>query len=451
VIPWLAGVAGAATLTVTSTSNAGAGSLRAQLAAANPGDSIAFDATTFPPSSVTPIVLLTGLTAAQSGLVLQGDDRVQLTCHAAMTSGSGLTVSGASVEVEGLRVAGCPQHGILVTAEYVEIRGGTVSSNDLFGLVVEGPAASVNHVFVSGVTADANCQAPGGAACAGFGVRRNGAGLGPVVVELTDVIATDQVNGGHGFALFGGESATVTNASAIGNAGHGLVCSATSTQSVAEVVVAGGVVHSNVGSGLVLGARCNGAQIVGARVGTDGAAALGNGGDGIQVFGSDDHRLVRNVVADNAGAGISVGGLVSGSPPERLTIEDNVVGLSADQQTALGNGADGVTLTGATGVGAFHSLVGNVVAANVGDGVKIAAQEVVLTGNWVGTNRLEEPGLGNGGDGVEVTTGGTDTHLDGRPDPDGPWLPNVVSYNGGHGVRVATFDVQLSDNRVGRN
>jgi hypothetical protein len=72
VIPWLAGVAGAATLTVTSTSNAGAGSLRAQLAAANPGDSIAFDATTFPPSSVTPIVLLTGGVLILLGLLPWG-------------------------------------------------------------------------------------------------------------------------------------------------------------------------------------------------------------------------------------------------------------------------------------------------------------------------------------------------------------------------------------------
>jgi hypothetical protein len=62
------------------------------------------------------------------------------------------------------------------------------------------------------------------------------------VVEFTDDVATDQANGGHGFALFGGESTTVTNPSAIGNDGHGLVCSATSTQSVAEVGVAGGVV-----------------------------------------------------------------------------------------------------------------------------------------------------------------------------------------------------------------
>ena len=66
-----------AVLTVTTTADSGAGSLRAAIAAANDGDVIQFDATVFPAGTTTAILLSSTLTVAKT-IVIDGDGRVSL-------------------------------------------------------------------------------------------------------------------------------------------------------------------------------------------------------------------------------------------------------------------------------------------------------------------------------------------------------------------------------------
>ena len=117
-------------------------------------------------------------------------------------------------------------------------------------------------------------------------------------------------------------------------------------------------------------------DIWGNLIGTDatGTLPLGNGGNGITLdFATNDNNIDGNVIADNAGNGISI------VTSYGNVIQDNFIGTDAGSTEALGNGLAGVRITGPSQgnqVGADHvgtavSGPGNVIAHNGGNGVEV--------------------------------------------------------------------------------
>jgi hypothetical protein len=172
-------------------------------------------------------------------------------------------------------------------------------------------------------------------------------------------------------------------------------------------------------------------------MGADNDTAVGNGLNGVVVEGSSTRTTMGgpiplgNVVAANTLNGIVVSGRAS-----FFISYNSFVGLAAfSLNPNLGNGQDGILVTS---TGGNNLLRTNVIASNGDDGVELsgAATGVRVTGNIIGMNTNGQSAMGNGGNGVEV--GGTAHHnVIGGPQPTANIIPqNIISANGANGVAI---------------
>lgn len=148
---------------------------------------------------------------------------------------------------------------------------------------------------------------------------------------------------------------------------------------------------------VIAGAASSGVQVngdinivQGNLVGTDltGTVALPNH-VGITVSGSLNiiGGTKGNVVSGNTLSGISIGGISDDSPPPTFnSVTSNIVGLDATEATALSNGGNGVSLSGAD----LNNVSGNVIAHNALAGIAVESG----TKNTIGGLTFANGGLG---------------------------------------------------------
>lgn len=130
------------------------------------------------------------------------------------------------------------------------------------------------------------------------------------------------------------------------------------------------------------------------------------------------------------------------------TINDNVVagcyiGTDATGTIAKGNANAGVAIFNSeTRVGGASPADRNVISAN-GRGIKITnTTGVLVTNNYVGTNRDGTTGLGNADAGVDVAPDATTTTV----------ASNTIAFNGGLGIRVSDSGAnKISKNSIFAN
>ena len=273
----------AATFTVSTNADAGAGSLRAAIDGANAAgtdDDIVVNPATGELVLASPLPAVTDNVAIDlTGLTINAMDQDQ-------TNGGVLFFSGAGANGSSLRDA---------TISNFQYAAGNVSQS----------ATTVD--FIANMI---------DAAGADFGLR---AGSGATGVEFRDntitggniginAVATGPVIDGNtvGAAATG---LVVTGASAVidGNTVNGNGVGANITGS--QATLTGNTVASNTADGITLGGF--GSTLTGNRVGTNAAGAdLGNGGDGLDITGGVGHQVgtaaMPNMFAFNAGAGIHV-------------------------------------------------------------------------------------------------------------------------------------------------
>jgi hypothetical protein len=166
----------------------------------------------------------------------------------------------------------------------------------------------------------------------------------------------------------------------------------------------------------------------------------------------DQGFRLSNVISGNRGSGVAI----VGATDNRVAM--NFIGTDPAGTVARGNGGHGVWITrGASGnviggqatagndptAGVFaRPPLGNLISANRGDGVRIdaGATRNVLSGNFIGTTADGNAALGNRGDGVAIV-GANENALIGCTFQQDPFVfYNVVSGNGGNGVRVHDSD-----------
>jgi hypothetical protein len=370
----------AATFTVTNTNDSGVGSLRQAILDANAAvgsDTIAFAISgsgvhTIAPASalpdITSPVTIDGYTQPGSSPNTNGPGLPDNSVHRIELDGM-----NAGVNVSGLRV--------YQGAGGSTIRGLVINRFSSRGIVLENSTGS-NHVEGNFIGTDATGTAAFGN---GAGVHLLDDGSG----EVGDVI--------------GGTSPAARN-----------------------------VVSGNLGDGIVSGAGGGGSghHIEGNFVGVDatGAAALGNGGTGINLAFFTADTVIggttpaeRNVVSGHNAAnraGISLGSGVHGT-----LIQGNYIGTDLTGTIGLGNNfgiylSDTGNTAGGAGAGA-----GNVIAAALGPGVVVGSSETIL-GNHIGSDASLTVPLGNGGPGVYIY--GSDNVVGGTSAGDG----NVIAFNG---------------------
>jgi hypothetical protein len=199
--------------------------------------------------------------------------------------------------------------------------------------------------------------------------------------------------------------------------------------------------------------------------------AAGNGGDGVYVSASSSRDLiglnraaaagvVTNVISGNTGNGLVLAG------SRGSTVVSNRIGSNASGSSAIGNGGNGILITGRSdgneiGGTAFIDKrtgkannptgskgtttpvfvvppLGNQVSGNGGNGIVIdgGSRGNVLNGNFVGTTANGNAPLGNGGSGVWID-GANSNSLIGCKFVNNPFVYyNVVSGNGANGLRI---------------
>ena len=201
-------------------------------------------------------------------------------------------------------------------------------------------------------------------------------------------------------------------------------------------------VISSAGSyGLVVNAAADTTTIAGNYVGTDAAGThdLGSSASGVFLPGGSTNTMIGgpaagagNVISGNNGAGIDCD---SGG----TTIQANTIGLAGDGETALGNGGYGIFNSNNT---SGNTIAANVIAANGSYGISMGSAGNTVQGNFIGTNSVGAPGLGNG-DGIFLvgdgnTIGGTTAAA-----------RNVISGNHNDGIVLAASNNTIQGNYIG--
>ncbi len=175
-------------------------------------------------------------------------------------------------------------------------------------------------------------------------------------------------------------------------------------------------------------------------IGTTAAdAVLGNDGDGVNITSGVGNTIggaapgVGNVISANAGDGVDIAqfmGLpVLGARISDTVVEGNFIGTDAESDFDLGNGKNGVFVSGTENtIGGSSTGDGNVISGNGNNGVEVTgASSNVIEGNFIGTDATGTAHLGNGGDGVLLTNGATLNTVEG----------NVIDFNLGFGIEIS--------------
>ena len=429
--------------TVTTTSNAGAGSLRQAILDANAAagaDEIRFAI----PGAVGVVRMIRPATP----LPPAGPEAVVI---------DGTTQPGYAgepvVEIDG-SFAGTSADGLLLGSDGIA-RGLAVTRFGRYGVVLAGESGRVEACYV-GVTPAGE---PAGNLAAGVRVEGQRCVVGGQALSQRNVISA---NGRAGVWVLPSADSTAVRGNyigttprgdaAMGNGAEGILVDTETTGIVVggsdPALREGNLISGNGASGVHLAAGAS-AVILGNRIGTDafGARAVPNGWSPLQlrhagVSASNPAQLqvggpsvgARNLISGNAGAGVDI--------ETGAVIQGNYIGTDASGSTAVGNGGDGITITAAASSTRPQSNVhGNLVSGNRGHGVSARNATLVAGGNYVGTNAAGTAPLGNTGDGIRLDNAlGTLGKLDDPPRPAPATIDpasttrNVISANSGNGI-----------------
>jgi len=161
-----------------------------------------------------------------------------------------------------------------------------------------------------------------------------------------------------------------------------------------------------------------------------GNTALGNAGPGVRIAGGGNNIIggtaagAGNVISGNLQYGID---LYGGGTSANI-VEGNFIGTNSSGAAALGNGSNGVYISvGAANntIGGVAAGARNIISGNLGHGVAISntgSNGNAVEGNYIGTDVNGSSALGNFGDGVRVDTGAASNAI-------GVSLGNLIAFD----------------------
>jgi titin len=439
---------------VTNTSDGGSGSLRDAITGSNavsPGPSaITFN---IPGSGVQEISPHSALPTITGSVIIDGTSQpgytgtplIQLDGASAGSGVSGLTVSAGSSTIKGLEITDFSGTGIVL-----KTNGSDTLTSDYIG--TDGVSAHGNTI---GVSASSAGNTIGGTESGTGNVISGNSAFG---VSISGQAATANVVEGN---FIGTDS---SGTSALANSLEGVFVSGKAASNVIGGTAAGSrnVISGNGGDGVdIAGAGTSSNKVQGNYVGIDtsGTAALGNGNEGVAVYGGATKNTVggtsisaRNVVSGNLHDGVAVN--AKGTSGNR--VEGNYIGLNATGTATLGNGGIGAPVYGgATGniIGGTTPTSRNVISGNANYGVTLVNTGTsgnLVEGNYIGTNPAGTAALPNAHGGVFLYLGSTRNTVGGTTGA----ARNVISGNGGSGVGLegkGTSGNVIEGNFIGTN
>lgn len=249
----------------------------------------------------------------------------------------------------------------------------------------------------------------------------------------------------------------VTGTQALGNGTYGISASnSTNTQIGGRSAAARNVISGNTQGGISLLYAYGTNVIEGNYIGVDatGTVALGNGGYGVSVEGYSSATIGGNVAgARNLISGNDTGGILAGFLVDGVVVTGNYIGTDKTGKVALGNNGAGILVTdyaSNTQIGGPVAALRNVVSGNqVGIEVTNLAMGTQIQGNYIGTDNTGKVALGNATHGVRLSGGANGTVV-GAPGT----AANIIAFNGGAGVAVidaATVNHSIRGNSIFSN
>jgi titin len=157
------------------------------------------------------------------------------------------------------------------------------------------------------------------------------------------------------------------------------------------------------------------------------------GGATANVIGGTDAGA-GNLISGNQGTGVEI----TGNGTTDNVVQGNFIGTDSTGTVALGNGGSGVRILAGAGnntIGGTTAEAGNLISGNGLDGVTITNAGTAgnqIQGNRIGTDLSGTLNLGNGGNGVAVTGGAHDNGIGGTALGAG----NIIGFNGNDGVLI---------------
>ena len=345
-------------------------------------------------------------------------------------------ISGSSqqgIEITGAAASGNVIAGNLIGTN---VAGSAALGNAVEGILIESGAShnwiGVNSVFGSETSDQRNVIS----GSTDNGIELNGSGTtGNIVAGNfigTDVTGTKAVpNSIHGVAIYQGPNGNLigTNGDGVADAmernlisgnGQDGVAIAGFTVETDNNVVAGNSIGTDVTGTLPLGNEARGVEVVGlasfnrigVKPGDVGASAEGN------------------LISANQGFGVWIWEEAS-----KNVVAGNLIGTNASGTAALANSVGVFLGDGATAntIGGNLTSAPNVISGNTGDGVEITDSNTtanVVAGNLIGTSPSGSAALGNGAQGVEITGGSSNNLVGGHTAA----ARNIISGNAVRGV-----------------
>lgn len=422
--------------TVTTLADAGAGSLRDAILAANSSvgpDTIDFNITGATPGTLQTIsldselpTLLGDITIDGTGVLsTTGAPLIMIDGSAAAISSSplsyGLLLQGSNNTVKGIGVAGFSDAQIWLAGA-----GNHVLTGDWIGVGTDPLAPGLDNV--TGVVIDSTGNVIGGATSATRNII-SGNGWNGITIN----VAGNQVLGNYIGLDDTGLSGLLNNNNGIEINGAG------------NTTISGNVISSNNGYGIVLNnVTATGVLITANIIGldADGAAALGNLVHGVALFGSSHATISDNTIAGNFSDGINLTG------SSFNLIKGNRIGTDITGLLPIGNTASGVRIVSDGSIDSTDNTIGgttaaarNIISGNFGNGIDIdtVATNNLIQGNYIGTDNTGLVALSNSGNGIYITAGGA--IIGGAISGAG----NVISGNGNDGILLSSGSVVLGN------
>jgi hypothetical protein len=218
------------------------------------------------------------------------------------------------------------------------------------------------------------------------------------------------------------------------------------------------IISGNTADGVhIQDAGTTGNVVAGNFIGTDvtGTAPMGNSQRGIWILAPNNQvggsaLAQRNVISANV-----FDGVVLSSNGNK--VQGNYIGTDVSGSTSLGNGFNGIAISGGAqsntigtdGDGVNDASEGNLLSGNVARGVIIAGAGTnynVVAGNLIGTNATGTAALPNHGDaGVTITSGAQGNRIGTNADGVSDALErNIISANTGSGVRIQNANSEFN-------
>lgn len=424
---------------VVNTNDAGAGSLRAAILAAN--------------LHAGPDVITINTTGTITLLSHMPDITDPVTIDGGL-SGPSLVINGKN---------GINNYNVLViqSGGSGSIIKGLVFQNSYWGIWLN----NASNCKIQGCYIGTNSTGTAAASNAYSGIEINGGSnntIGGTNAGEGNVISGNQdcgikiINGGTGNVILGNYIGTdAAGAVAIPNSNHGVAILASSGNTIGGTSAASkNVISGNDQYGISIENALNPNSILGNYIGTNaaGSAAVANKKFGILVDGSPGTVIggtaagSGNIVSGNTFSGIS---LVNGSTG--IAIQGNYIGVGADGSTAIENKDQGIYIVGCNNNTIGGNVVGarNIISGNTTYGIHIEnASGIVISGNYVGLNSGGTTKVSNKWIGVYLN-GVTSSTIGGNTEAD----RNVVSGNDDYQVQLynGSSNNLIKNNYIGLN